>query len=872
MILIETRFNIPPAPPLVLSRQRLLKALDVAPDRRITLLNGPAGSGKTTLLIDWLSRLNNRPEPPAVAWLTLQREDNDPPRFWECVIHALRRAGVDLPSLDAPAPGEGSESLPAAILNTLLTDSRPVLLIFDDFHWITAPLLPAISYFVENAPQHFHVVLAARNFPALQLGRLHVQGQTAEINGEELRFTPAESTQLLQRFSGLNPDPQSINEISRQTEGWAVGLLQSAVAMRNQGSNPFPSNRRSFIHDYLAAQVFDLQPPGLQSFLLQTALPDQICAGLCHALTGRTDSQDILENLERENLFLSAVDPERTWFRYHPMFARFLNARAVQLDVGAPARQHLLASAWFASNGLGSHAIRHALAGGDAHTAASLIEQSALGFQARGEWYTLRRCIEALPEELRFSRPVLSVWHAQTLLIFGEYEAAKPCVEAARQHLPAWQQDGRVTPKDGQAFSTLLDLCAADIARQRGDTVAARAAIQSARDRLPPYRHVLHTVVAHAMCDEADSRNDTPGATRVLLDVLETNPAVDAPALYSDSLARIGRNLVLQGQVEQAVLYFEHGLELAGEHALPALGTVHLLGLGDLRREQGDLPAAEPLLSSAADLARTSYRTDVWVRAMIVGSRLALAGGDLSRACSMLDKARRMVEPMENQHFLRTVLAARVRLFSRNNDLNALSAWVRSCGLTADMTLTVHNEEQAIQLARALVWLGNLTPAGDLLARLRSFASAGGRVLREIEVLVLSALLENQLGRVDTAGQILRQAMQLAAPSGWTRVFLDEGHRLRPLIEHVAGGANPDGYAARLLEHDLHHTLSGQELSTREREVLGLLAQGLSNAQIADQLSLSLNTVIWHNQNIYRKLGVGNRTQAVAKARENHKI
>ena len=468
-VLLATKLYVPRPRPGFVPRPRLAEALGEGLARRLILVCAPAGSGKTTLLADW-ALSGNRP----VAWLSLDAADNDPVRFWRHVVAALDRARPGIgervgPLLGPPAPAS-FEGLVTALINELAAQrgDGEVLLVLDDYHLIDAqPVHGSLGFLLEHLPPGLHLVLASRADPPLPLARLRAGGQLAELRAADLRFTAAEAAALLRESAGADLPAAAVAALAARTEGWVAGLQLAALSLRGQadpaGFVAAFSGSHRYVLDYLAEEVLDRQHEELRTFLLETSVLERLSGGLCDAVTGRDDSQAMLERVEQAGLFLVPLDEVRGWWRYHHLFADLLRARLQQQRPGRVPALHRAAAAWCEDHGLADDAVRHALAAGDTAWAARLVERYADAFLLRSEGATLQRWLAALPAGLVGSRPRLLLAQARLALLSHRVEAAEVALDAAERALASAPgvADEPFEPSVGRAASHLANVPAA---------------------------------------------------------------------------------------------------------------------------------------------------------------------------------------------------------------------------------------------------------------------------------------------------------------------------------------------------------------------------------------------------------------------------
>ena len=462
-VLLATKLHVPRPRPGFVARPRLLQRLAEGIARELVLVCTPAGFGKTTLLGDW-ARRGQRP----VAWLSLDAGDNDPARFWRHVVAALDGAlpgvaGRAAPLLEGLQPAAFGAAA-AALVNELACAGE-VVLVLDDYHLIDAPPVHAsFGFLLEHLPSSLRLVLASRADPPLPLARLRARGQLAELREADLRFTPKEAAELLRTAVGSELPEAAVAALGDRTEGWVAGLQLAALSLRGRGEitafvDGFSGSHR-YVLDYLTEEVLDRQPKQLRSFLLETSVLERLSGPLCQAVTGRRDSQALLEQVERANLFLVPLDEVRSWWRYHHLFADLLRARLARERPERLPELHHAAAAWSEHHGLVDDAVRHALAAGDALWAARLIERHFDDLLRRNEDATLHRWLEGLPAEVVRSRPRLCLAQALWAWIGGRLEAVEPLVADAERAYPGVAEEP-YEPSVGRATSLVANVPAA---------------------------------------------------------------------------------------------------------------------------------------------------------------------------------------------------------------------------------------------------------------------------------------------------------------------------------------------------------------------------------------------------------------------------
>ena len=889
--LLETKLYVPRPRADLVARPRLVERLRAGAGRRLTLVLSPAGFGKTTLLAGWLADAAG----PAAGWVSLDASENEPALFWAYCIGALRKVhpGIGthaLSLLHAPEPAP-IEAVLGALINEVAAADAEVVLVLDDYHVIESPAVHAgVTFLLDHLPPRMRLVIASRAEPPLPLARLRARGELAELEPGDLRFTLGEASTFLEQVMGLRLSAADTATLERRTEGWIAGLKLAALSMQGRKDvrgfvDGFSGDDR-YVADYLVDEVLGAEPERVRRFLLATAILDRLSGPLCDAVTGETGAQAMLESLERRNLFVVALDDRREWFRYHHLFADVLQTLSVREDPARARACHARASAWYERQGALADAVRHASGAGDPERAAGLLERT---WPDKDRSYQAARWlgeVKALPDALVRARPVLAMGYAWALLNRGELEAAESRLRDVERWLaPGAPADG-MNVVDGERFRSLpFELASARIylAQSAGDVPGTVEHARASLARIPEADVEARATGTALLALALWGRGDLEAAHRTFSDALALMRACGRELDAIRGIFVLGDIRVAQGRLREAAGIYESGLAAAARHAQPAAAEtdeLHL-GLSELHREWNDLEAALGHLRTLADLAAQSAHAanrQRWCTAM---ARVREAQGDLEGALALLDEA--------ETHDIRTplprprpiaALAARVRI--ARGRLAEAEAWARDRRLSADDDLGYLREFEHVTLARVLLARHGaggsehaLRDAERLLERLTTAAEEGGRTGSLVEILLLRALARQAAGDARGALRPLARALELAEPEGWLRVFVDEGDRMRDLLRAAAARGTGGTYVRRVLAaldapapSPAPSAGAAQPLTTRELEILRLIAAGKRNQQIADELEISPATVKRHIANTYLKLDASHRTEALVRAGE----
>jgi LuxR family transcriptional regulator, maltose regulon positive regulatory protein len=882
-LFLQTKLYVPRMRSKRVSRPHLSAKLDAGVDGKLSLISAPAGFGKTTLVADWLTSPASASASHPYSWLSLDAADNDPARFmryfsaalhpWVGQIeHAFQHLSLAAPIASLPR----LEAAMTAVINAVADLPHRVVIVLDDYHVITTEALHhAIAFLLEHMPPHLHVIVISRTEPPLPLARLRAHGELTEIRSGDLQFSVEEATDFLIRVMQLNLPPDAIARLEEKTEGWIAGLQLAALSLRGQPQpqdvvDRFSGSNRQLM-DFLAEEVLQHQPDEIQAFLLQTAILDRLNAQLCDAVVGHECGQRLLEHLEQHNLFLIPLDDQQYWYRYHHVFAKFLRTRLRRAHPDLAPLLHRRASDWYATNGMIEAAIDHAFAADALDRAAALIDTIAHAyFWHRGQVQSLLRWLDQVPAPARLSRPSLAIISAWALYIGGQYDQMEQTLSAIEPLLTDAHE------ADVQQWKGQLLMLRAEHAIIRTDVVRAEGLFQQAQALLPTSDVMGHSMVTQGLGYLYRLRGDVARADAALQQANRFSGMAGNRMTQLFALYDLAKLRTIEGRLREAERIYDqmhHLVPRSDERTMPVICLAYI-GRGGLLVEWNRLEEAIGSLEQGLALSQLAGFFRVGNLVYTAMARAELAQGQVLRARDHVHQATNIARQSESPLVIAETELFQARLLLQQGDVEAAAAWadtlLRSDEHRPFVPVYLQHLEQ-ITYGRWLLAHGQLSEAIALLEQRRDAGAAAGWIGSLIEIDILLALAEQTNHRLDIALACLTRALRAAEPAGYIRLFVDEGAPMAQLLRQaIARGIAPRYIgilqAAFLPVADAAPLLL-EPLTARELTVLRLIAAGLSNQEIADQLVIAIGTVGKYTNTIFTKLGVRNRTAAVERSR-----
>jgi LuxR family maltose regulon positive regulatory protein len=902
--LLVTKVSLPKLRQSVVPRKKVLRQLSegVQDGHLLTLVSAPPGYGKTTTVRMWVVGAGH-----PVAWVTLEKSDNDLKQFLTYVLTALQRAEDTIGQAALEAVENTQEMnlqrIRGLLINDLYNLDRPIVLVLEDYHLIENEQIDQfIELMLNQAIANLHLVITTREDPNLPLTRMRVRNQLTEIRAIDLCFSLEEAGEFFANVMGLNLSKKEMEILKNRTEGWVAGLQLAALSLKESHDptkfvEAFRGTHRHVL-DYLIEEVLNSQTEEMREFLCRTSILDQLSPSLCEAVTSQAASRKYLHYLENNNLFLVSLDEERTWYRYHALFGELLKNQLVQAEPERIDDLHERAAGWYQENGFIQKAVEHGFQISTRNKVSELIEKHAIPMLYQGEVSTVVGWFDRLPESLTQYSPMMYIGKAWSLALMQRQtrtEKVEQALQAAAQALNLANADEALRNLVSGYIASIQAYLMQSPAFAGTNPEQLIETSKKAQQLLPEDEKAIRSVNALNIGYGYTALADLPAAERAYKQAFEDGVAGGNwyAAIYGaiDSIV-IAIN---KGQLKDALPLCETNIDrfsqlLAGQR-FPPIGDLYILK-GSILLEQDCLAEAEQGLTHGLSLVRWTGEYDAHIRGYSALARLRSIQGDWP---GVLESMKVLEETWPEVAIYAQALRHRLSIRDRASDkisVEEAHLWVTQPAVEFKSLPDVMGVDPVsrfyfqayLSAAHILTRLAVRNPQAyalhdvhKYLARQERFAGSHDITGWLVEIWIVRALMYQVEGRVEDANQMIQAALARSAPRGYLRIFLDEGDLVRPLLESAEARLKDDDRSAfvkRLLEampgESVAGTASrvdGQILSERELEVLRCLAAGLTYPGIAERLIISVNTVRYHVKEIYGKLSVSSRAEALAEAR-----
>ena len=862
--LLATKFFAPPRPANDISRPLLLKKLDEGLSRKLTVVCAAAGFGKSTLISQWAQEC-----PYPSAWLSLDEDDRDTTRFLEYLVASLeaisQTVGSGLGALLKGSPPASPETVLTLLVNQLSKIPGKLVLVMDDYHLAASTSVnEMLAFLIKHMPAPLHMVIASREEPEVLLGKLRVEGQLTEIRQQDLRFRMEEASEFFSQYADTTLSRSQIQSLEERTEGWISGLKLAAISLRmHKDPEAFIASftgSHQFVQDYLIEEVLNQQSADVQSFLLRTSVLDRLCGSLCDSVLVRDDSQQMLQQLDHANLFIVPLDSERRWYRYHHLFSDLLRQRLSQID--AAVQLHQRASRWYEENGMEVEAFHQATRANDLPTAIRLIEGNGMPLYFRGVTVPVVQWLSTLSQATLNTYPFLWVAFSWSLLFAGQPGQIEEKLHSAEGAMLRVPQDENDTDTVGQIAVLRAWLA---VYRNDADAIYANAsrALKSLSSENRPARTAAHCAQGVAQMFRGERDQASAAFSEVIRVGLSAGNVMFA-AVASTALAGIQ---VTDYKLKSAAETYRDTIKMLGDPN-HVLGFEAHLGLAKILYDWNELEEAESLVLLCSELVVLA-KSKSEIGADLLHARLLSAKNEDAGAEALVARANGLTRSGPLTDRLREAAELRVMQLLSHGDVKN----------STELAIT---RQLPVGIARTLLAQGKRIDALQAIQQHRTAMETQGRTSDALKAAVVQVLIHEAMGEADKARQLLLQSVRQAQPQGSIRLFVDEGATIQKLLSQLPHDTILAQYLSQLLDAFDAKTTKKKPVTTvigppsfrlplgafsqRELEILRLIRDGCSNQSISERLFLSLSTVKWHNQNIFSKLDVERRTEAVARA------
>ena len=889
MGLVPTTIIPPRVAPIIVQRKGFLRLVEPIARARLVTFCAPAGSGKTTAALYCHNQMKAEGRP--ALWLSVRAGIRDFPSFFGALQAAGLAAGLDWGGLDSDGP---QDIWLAALAHV---HELPPALVIDDAHMLPRPVLDFIAQAISSARDAITLILISRGALPIPIARARSLGFLVEVGAPELAFDEEEARELITRVAGGPVDAEIMQQIVRDAHGWASGLviggdLYRRELARGKAWQPLADNLRREFTGYFSEEVLALQTPEMRDFLIDTCILDELTGPSCAAVTGDDDARAMLDDAFRAGLFIDAIDEERSRYAFHPLFRAMAIGRLYERAPARATELHRRASRFFAGEGDLLKALEHATASGDQAFLADQLDLLANDLTTEGHLNRLDEVASRLPYALSSTRPMLALAMAWRRIRRLSFAAAARLIDTAVAARDALVAEGGLDPY----AATTLD----HHIRHRQIMLAA------AQDNLALVEHQAEALISEIGDDEAylsctllgqviAARREFYHFHDTLKLEAEVRRALARPGAEFASIAlkcSIVPTLMVQGKSAIARRFSEEALHSAEarEAEIPGLAALPALHYAELLYEIGEVDLAGELVERYLPGIRQWGMVDQLASGYIVRARLAYARGDGVSALAGLEEAHLVAIECGLERLRANVVAEQVRILIKSGQIDEAEAALRTIGRNPDEEPVPTLNPSRCRECLAIAWIRveiqrhRLVRASKVATRWLEFVRRSGSVRSAVEFELLLAEIFVLQGNRSKARRAVRSAVELAEPAGWIRVFLDEGDAITALLsEAYANGpaldTRADRFAEMLVAHvdkgpqieedeaDMAFGLTGR-LASREVDILTMVGGGLRNREIGERLGLTEGTVKWYMQQIYDKLGVRRRPQAVLRARQ----
>jgi len=891
--MLLTKLHIPSAGNNIVHRTKLFEKLNTGLKRKLILVSAPAGFGKTTVVTDWIDQ-----NKITAAWFSLDNGDNDPVDFLNYLISGISSIHKDfgqttlklLNSPNAPAPN----SIASLLINEILAIHQNFVLVLDDFHLIKSDeVLKLMTFLLEHIPGNIHIVIMTRSDPALAVSRLRSQHQLVELRSSDLSFSANEISLLFNKKLKLGLSIDDVCALEAKTEGWIAGLQLTALSLQGRADisdyiQDLKADNR-YIMDYLMEEVLKIQSDDIEEFLLQTSILEQMSAPLCNAVLSRTDSQSILETLERNNMFLIPLDTERTWFRYHHLFAELLKQRLHLRDKAAVHELHNKAGEWFYTNSMPLLAVEHALKTENFEKSIQILGEIAETIWKNGHYAAILKYGDLLLDEIIKTNSDFCLYYSWILIMAGKIEKAEPFLVSAELNTVKIIHDKNSSKKVVQysklqfgkisvAFAYLYSI------RANPDKTSAycKAALENLSEDDPLwfswgwYSSGIAETVNENFNDSIEAYEKAlaygkkSGNIYLMSTIVYNLASLEVRmGLYTSAYKRCS---------DLVTLMKESGyLQISKIESTYAPLYSLMAGIETMRT---DFEKALANIKTAYSLSKENPNSSYKVIMLSVYWLISIGRRDNAGIVKLKNEIEEIIRQNTISPSARAIyVAMKGHLLIEHNEFEKARNFFLENGLGTERKISYSEDRGYFAYALLLILELKFNEAEKILGELQTMAQDSRRIEALIEVKIEFAILYKETGDKEKAIQTLTESLEYAADENILMYFIRYHDKIHDLLTEIfkIHAVRKTNFPKELIDK-LKHAIEKREkvikmsfetgLSTRELDTLKLIAEDLTNQEIADKLFISLQTVKTHVKNILLKLNVDSRIWAVNKAKE----
>ncbi len=861
-MLLKTKLHLPKQAIKPIKRLEVIRHLSL--ERHLTLLIAPAGYGKTNLVLAWLDSLS-----VSVGWVSLDEADNDVSQFIQYLLAACENATPEFVKLRHQVNDVTSalsiEHILIALINIFVDYSQPYILVLDDYHLIhNFDIHEAMTFLIENKPADLHIIIISRSELPFPIGRWRAKNEIIELRAADLRLSQAEIAAFFtsQNISGLSRE--NIQALEQRTEGWIVALQLAAITMKGKDNvsdfiADFTGNH-TYVVDYLTDEVMQQQPQEIQQFLMQTSLLPRLNANLCNAILNIKDSQAILQNLETQNLFLISLDNQRDWYRYHHLFQDMLRYWLKREYPDQISALHRRASDWFIKHDWLEDSLTHAVLAHDWQNVIQIIKQNVFTMFSQGKMSTARRWFSYLPQDHILASAELCLNYATALNLSGASDEMPPYLKQAEQLLHAEQMLQQ--PSQSETLEGQIAVLRGYQARRDNKFGQSIHYLKNALDLLPKdqlgFRVTahLHLGVAYQLTSHLEQSSQHFEQAQHL-------SRQHIPYSFTATVGLQAGVYVAMGQLQKAEQLCRSIIN--EQDSNPGLGYVKMT-LGAILLETNRLEEAETILKQAIEMGYLSADYTLTIHGLITLTHLYRHQLRLTDAHTCLKQAYRLMQQTQS-HF-----------GSFHYDCTQIQQWILEKNISAiQQWLAKHPADDSpvdyqLIYAQGLIATEQFRQAISVLESLQFPAEC---VELRIHLQILAAIAKKKVRDDERSHKTIIQALTLAQPAAFQRIFCIFTPTMLSLLKNtLTNYTEADNISTEYLSQLIKLLQSSQQtkqplidpLTDQEITVLRLMAAGLTNRAIAEELVISIGTVKGYSHNIYTKLSVSNRRDAVQSA------